>query len=304
MLSMDIKDREDGSGDIRDGDIRDGDIRDGDIRDGDIRDGDTRARDVRDKGIRNGDVRDIDLAGIPQMMQNPRLSIEEMIQNQDLKGLIEKAAELHGHLCSFVTMGVIAGCLAVRKLGEESTDGMERITCIIECNNCFSDGVQITTGCTFGNNALIYRDLGKNAFTLIKRGGKALRICVRPEVREIIDTLQEKIYPGSQELFDKVVTRRSGTGKEGELLKKLFLRSSYDLLTIPQGKLLDVHEVQVESEKYAPIFRSCTCALCGEKIMETRARVQNEKIVCIPCSHDSFFQLDGAGISQKRGGRS
>lgn len=260
--------------------------------------------DIRNGEVRDRDIRNINLTGIPEMMQNPRLSIQEMIRKQDLRGLIEKAAELHGHLCSFVTMGVIAGCLAVRKLGEESADGMEKVTCIIECNNCFSDGVQITTGCTFGNNALIYRDLGKNAFTLIKREGKAFRVCVRPEVRAILDALQEKIYPGSQELFDRVVTRRSGTPEEGELLKKLFLRGSYDLLTIPHEELLTIHEVQVDSEKYAPIFRSYTCALCGEKIMETRARVHDEKIVCIPCSQDSFFQLDGAGISQKRGGRS
>ena len=260
--------------------------------------------DIRDREVGDREIRDINLTGIPEIMKNPRLPIQEMIQKQDLPGLIVKAAELHGHLCSFVTMGVIAGCLAVRKLGEESTDGMEKVTCIIECNNCFSDGVQITTGCTFGNNALIYRDLGKNAFTLIKRGGKAFRVCVRAEVREILDALQAKIYHGSQELFDKVVTRRSGTAEEEELLKKLFLRGSYDLLTIPQEKLLTIHEVQVDSEKYAPIFRSYTCALCGEKIMETRSRVRDEKIVCIPCSQDSFFQLDGAGISQKRGVRS
>ncbi|MEW5804379.1 MAG: FmdE family protein [bacterium] len=244
----------------------------------------------------------IDLSGIPETMQNPRLSIQKMIQNQDMRGLLEKAAELHGHLCSFVTMGIMAGSLAVRKLAEASAnDGMERITCIIECNNCFSDGVQISTGCTFGNNALIFRDLGKNAFTLIRREGRAFRVSVRPEAREIVDAVQEKIYPGSEALFDKVVTRRSGTLEEGELLKKLFLKGSYDLLTVPPEALFSVQECRSESEQYAPIFKSYTCALCGEKIMETRARIRDDKIVCIPCSRDSYFQLDGSGISQKRG---
>ncbi|MEW6378572.1 MAG: FmdE family protein [bacterium] len=246
----------------------------------------------------------IDLTGIPQMMQNPRLSIRQMIQDRDMRGLIEKAAEFHGHLCSFVTLGVMAGSLAVRKLGEESMDGMEKVICIIECNNCFADGVQITTGCTFGNNALIFRDLGKNAFTLIRREDRAFRVCVRPEALETIERVQERIYPGSRELFDKVITRRSGTAEEGELLKKLFLRGSYELAILPQEELLTIQEVQASAEKYAPIFRSSICALCGEKIMETRARVRDEKIVCIPCRQDSFFQLDGSGISQKRGERS
>jgi len=65
---------------------------------------------------------------------------------------MERAAEHHGHLCSFVTLGLRAGVLAVRSLGEDAIDGMEQVTCIIECNNCFSDGIQISTGCTFGNN--------------------------------------------------------------------------------------------------------------------------------------------------------
>ncbi|MGA1823997.1 MAG: FmdE family protein [bacterium] len=95
----------------------------------------------------------IDLGTIPEMMLNPRRSIEEMMKRRDFKGLVEKAAEFHGHLCVFVMLGLRAGVLALERLEEESTDGMEKVTCIIECNNCFSDGVQITTGCTFGNNA-------------------------------------------------------------------------------------------------------------------------------------------------------
>ncbi|MEW6380134.1 MAG: FmdE family protein [bacterium] len=241
----------------------------------------------------------IDLAGIPKVMQNPRQQIQEMIDKQDIRGLMERAAEFHGHLCSCVTLGILAGCLAVRKLGEETTDGMETVTCIVECHNCFSDGIQITTGCTFGNNALIFRDLGKNAATLIRRGGKAFRVCVHPKARDKIYTLQEKINPGARGLFDKVVARRNGSAEERELLKMLFLRSSYDLLAIPHEELITIQEVRVSSEKYAPIFNSHICSLCGEKIMEPRVRVRGGEIMCISCAQDSFFQLDGAGINQR-----
>ncbi|TDA26121.1 MAG: hypothetical protein DSO01_06175 [Archaeoglobi archaeon] len=41
----------------------------------------------------------------------------------------------------------------------------EEILAIVECNNCLTDGVQVATGCTLGNNSLIYLDLGKNALT-------------------------------------------------------------------------------------------------------------------------------------------
>lgn len=242
----------------------------------------------------------IDLTGIPEMMTNPRAEILKKIQREDINGLMEIAAMLHGHLCSHVALGVRAGCLAVRNLGEEVMDGMEKVTCIIECNNCFSDGVQITTGCTFGNNALIYRDLGRTAFTLLKRSGKALRVSIHPQASEKIHSLQERIYPGAAALFEKVVTKRCGTAEEGELLKKLFLRTSYDLLAIPDEELLNWKEIQMQPEQYAPIFKSYHCAKCGEKIMETRARLADDLIVCIPCRGDYFFQLDGSGISQKK----
>jgi len=33
----------------------------------------------------------------------------------------------------------------------------------------------------------------------------------------------------------------------------------------------------------AKIYPSLRCALCGEKMMEPRARIKDGKIVCIPC---------------------
>ncbi|TDA32815.1 MAG: hypothetical protein DSO02_03405 [Hadesarchaea archaeon] len=30
----------------------------------------------------------------------------------------------------------------------------ERLLALVECNSCFTDGVQVATGCTLGNNCL------------------------------------------------------------------------------------------------------------------------------------------------------
>ena len=65
-------------------------------------------------------------------------------------------------------MGVMAATLPIQKIRELS-DGMEDLITIAETNNCLSDGIQFVTGCTLGNNALIFKDLGKNAFRTIKR---------------------------------------------------------------------------------------------------------------------------------------
>ena len=113
-------------------------------------------------------------------LDNPRQEIEEAIAAGDLSKLLRMNGMLHGHFCPFSAMGVKAAVRAVRELGVKST-GMEEVVAIVETNNCFSDGVQFVTGCSFGNNALIYRDYGKTAFTLAKRTGGAVRISVRAD---------------------------------------------------------------------------------------------------------------------------
>jgi formylmethanofuran dehydrogenase subunit E len=63
----------------------------------------------------------------------------------------------------------------VRELGVKSTD-MEEVVAIVETNSCFANSVQMVMGCSLGNNALIYLDYGKMAFTLAKRTGEGIRI--------------------------------------------------------------------------------------------------------------------------------
>jgi len=111
--------------------------------------------------------------------KNPRAPIEAMIREGDLEGLLKKAGELHGHFCPYVALGVRAGYGALKALGIERNLGMEEVVAIVETNNCFSDGVQMTTGCSFANNALIYYDLGKTAVTVARRDGQAVRVAVR-----------------------------------------------------------------------------------------------------------------------------
>ncbi len=132
---------------------------------------------------------------------NARDNIDAMIRSGDLVGLLRQAEALHGHLCPFVSLGVKAGQYAMHRLNIGST-GMEEVVAIVECNNCFTDGIQVVTGCTFGNNALVFRDLGKTAVTVALRGsGKGLRLVVRPQYRDEMFAR----YPAAGPLFEKVL---------------------------------------------------------------------------------------------------
>jgi len=229
--------------------------------------------------------------------QNPRREIQQMIRRGDLEGLLVKAGELHGHFCPYLALGVRAGYTALQALGIEQSTGMEEVLAIVETNNCFSDGIQMVTGCTFANNALIYRDLGKTAVTVAKRDGTAIRIAVRAEWGDTFDAR----YPEAHTLFDKiVVNREEATQAEHERLMQLWTESSFDQLRLPEEEVFDVKPVKIEVPPFAPIFASVRCSVCGESVMETRARVKDGKPVCINCASAEHYVLDGSGISMKK----
>jgi len=222
--------------------------------------------------------------------ENPRQLIEEAIAAGDLNRLLKMNGMLHGHFCPFSAIGVKAAVRAVQELGVRSK-GMEEVVAIVETNNCFSDGIQFVTGCSFGNNALIYRDYGKTAFTLARRSGEAIRISVRA------DRVMEERSPEATELFERVVVKRSGNEADKKRLNELWKELAFRILDLPDEEVFEIKRVTVDVPAYARIFTSIKCSVCGENIMEPRARMKDGKPICIACSNQEYYQLAGDGIS-------
>jgi len=229
---------------------------------------------------------------------NPfRKDIEELIEKGDLKGLLEKSGELHGHFCSYSAYGVKAGYIAMRELGIRNT-GMEEVVAIVETNNCFSDGIQLVTGCTFGNNGLIFRDYGKTAVTVARRDGTAVRIALNPDFD---DSVAEK-YPEANSLFDKIVVRREeATEDEQKRIMQLSTEMSFDHLDVPEDEMFRIERKTIRLPEYAPIFSSTKCAFCGENVMATRIKERDGKPACIPCAGAEYYEMNGTGIKDVRG---
>ncbi len=225
---------------------------------------------------------------------NPvRKEVEKMISENDYEGLIFKAAELHGHLCNYLAYGVMAGCIAVKELGVKST-GMEEVIAICETNNCFSDGVQMVTGCSFGNNALIYKDVGKTAFTLTRRDGKGIRIILDAEFEDS----REMEYPEAYELWNRLIVKgEQGSPEEYGRMMQLFHEMSLKELYKPIDKMFKIEKIKVDLPPPSVMALSVKCAICGENIMETKARVKNGQTVCLPCANQEKYILDSTGIS-------
>jgi formylmethanofuran dehydrogenase subunit E len=223
-------------------------------------------------------------------LKNPRREIEKAVDDGDLPKLLRISGLLHGHYCTGSAVGVKAAARAVKELGVSST-GMEEVVAIVETNSCFADGVQMVTGCSFGNNALIYQDYGKTAFTLAKRTGEGIRITA------LFERVNKERSPEAAALWEKVVVKRSGSEADSKRLNELRRELSFKVLEIPDEEVLNIRKVNIEVPAYARIFTSVKCSICGESIMEPRARLKGGRFVCLPCSGQAYYQLAGDGMS-------
>ncbi|MEM2316154.1 MAG: FmdE family protein [Candidatus Nezhaarchaeales archaeon] len=198
------------------------------------------------------------------------------------QALIAKAKNLHGHVCPFLVLGLRASEIAMKKLGVERAGESETVSedllAIVECNNCFTDGVQVATGCTLGNNCLIYLDLGKNAITLVRRSDWiGVRVYVDGE-RLFAKYFNEE----AMKLFEKVVVKREGTADDVKRLREMWSQIAYSLSNMPEEEF-KIEEVKVTEVERAPIFESIRCEKCGELAMKTRVEIVNGKAMCLSC---------------------
>lgn len=229
---------------------------------------------------------------------DPRKNIKEMLSSGRVKELLEKASEMHGHFCPGLAFGVVAGYAGLKRLGFDNT-GMEELMAVVECNNCFVDGIQMTTGCTFGNNALIYKDLGKTAVTIISRKtNSAVRLVLKPRAwssENATDRDKE-----AAELFRIVVKERQNDPVASKRMRELWRELSFETVEKKEDELFDIMDVPAILPEYAPIMESVICSKCGEQVMATRIITRQEQPdLCISCADEEYGQVEGRGISMR-----
>ena len=159
----------------------------------------------------------------------------------------------HGHSCPGLAMGYRMATAAMQALSEIRAED-EQLVAIVENDACGVDALQCVTGCTFGKGNLLFRDYGKQAYTLYSRAS-------RQGVRVVFH---------GQDLPAHV------RGDRGAFAK--WVRQA------PADAMLSVTAVRVDEPEPARIHASAECADCGESVMETRLRDVAGKALCIPCA--------------------
>jgi len=158
----------------------------------------------------------------------------------------------HGHSCPGLAIGFRMTTAALDFLsGTRAVD--EELVAIVENDACGVDALQYLAGCTFGKGNLVFRDYGKQVYTLYSRGsGRGVRV-----------VFNEENLPGN--------------AREN---REHFIDW---LLAAPAAEIILLQEVVIDEPEPARIKKSVYCAICREKVMETRTREMNGKPACIPC---------------------
>ncbi|MCJ7521253.1 MAG: formylmethanofuran dehydrogenase subunit E family protein, partial [Dehalococcoidia bacterium] len=88
----------------------------------------------------------------------------------------EDLIAFHGHSCPGLAIGYRMSKAALSFLsGSRAKD--EEIVAIVENDACGVDALQCLSGCTFGKGNLIFKDYGKQVFTLYnRRSRKGVRV--------------------------------------------------------------------------------------------------------------------------------
>ncbi len=187
------------------------------------------------------------------------------------------AVAFHGHSCPGLALGYRAAEHAMHAL-KADRPGDEDLVAIVENDACGIDAIQVVAGCSLGKGNLILRDFGKQAYTFIDRKtGRAVRLAQRPEP-DI-----GRMDPGAAALRPKVMAG-TATAAEQEEFRVRQAAVIETILALPVEDLFMIREVHEKIPERARIFRSVRCARCGEMVAEHRARMDDGKIVCIPCA--------------------
>ncbi len=165
----------------------------------------------------------------------------------------------HGHACPGLAIGyrmAQAGLQVLTSLRSED----EELVAIVENDACGVDALQCLTGCTFGKGNLIFRDYGKQVYTLYSRNSRR----------------------GVRVLFH---------GKEAPQDIRNDRKAYAEwVLSCPAEDILEVKTVDILEPAPAKIRASLSCDRCGESVMETRTRELDGTSVCIPCFEKSCAQ--------------
>ena len=199
------------------------------------------------------------------------MNAESILTSDDFR----QCQSFHGHLCPGLSLGYVAGKLALEWIRENRSED-EEVVAIVENDSCFVDAVQVLTGCTFGKGNFIYKDYGKMALTLMSRNtSRGVRVCLKPGA----------FAPDEEHftLLRKVMSGEADENEQARFREKHYLRS-VEILETPPTDLFTMTTLKAPIPEKARIEPSLPCSRCGEPVMSTKMVTLEEDKLCRACA--------------------
>jgi len=127
--------------------------------------------------------------------------------NTKLKDILNKAAEFHGHLGPFLTIGVRMGLLAKKTL---KSNGFKDLSVTVNTGNktplsCVVDGIQVATGCTLGKGNITVTNLSE-----LSAAFHAKRQTIRVKMNtEVFQSLKAELLHGDPKKMEETARKIS-----------------------------------------------------------------------------------------------
>jgi len=186
---------------------------------------------------------------------------------------LERAVQFHGHVCPGLLMGVRVAEFAQKHLGVNQ-DIDEELVAVVETNSCGVDAIQSILGCTFGKGNLIYKDYGKNVYTIASREkNRAVRIAQKYRDIKSPESIRYRELNSLSQLTDDQEAERE------DLLALIFENT----MSAPFEELFDWQDIDFVFPEKAQIRATIRCAVCGEGVMDSKATESVEGLICKAC---------------------
>jgi len=186
---------------------------------------------------------------------------------------LERAVQFHGHVCPGLLMGIRVAEFAQKHLGVNQ-DIDEELVAIVETNSCGVDAIQSILGCTFGKGNLIYKDYGKNVYTIASREKKrAVRIAQKYRDKKSPESIRYRELNNQDHLTEEEEAERE------DLLALIFENT----MSAPFEDLFNWQDIDLVFPEKAQIHATIQCAVCGEGVMDSKATESAEGLICKAC---------------------
>ena len=186
---------------------------------------------------------------------------------------LEMAIQFHGHICPGLLMGVRVAEFAQKQLGV-SQDIDEELLAIVETNSCGVDAIQSILGCTFGKGNLIFKDYGKNVYTIASREKqRAVRIAQKYRANSSAESIRYR------ELAQKGRLTEAEEAEKENLIGFIFKNT----MSVPFEEIFTWQEVAFVFPQKAQIHATIQCAACGEGVMDSKAEESDKGLICPSC---------------------